>query len=125
MSLNIIQDFIPAGRRNRPGTANPIRYITIHNTGNANKGANAKAHASYLKSDTANNMPVSWHYTVDSQGAYQHLPDAEIGYHAGDGAGPGNRQRNSYEQRRRYSQGDRQRGRADRRAVQTPRYFNG
>ena len=34
---------------------------------------------------------VSWHYTVDDHSIYQHLPDGERGYHAGDGgSGPGN-----------------------------------
>jgi len=32
--------------------------------------------------------PVSWHYTVDDNGVYQHLPENIIGYHAGDGLRP-------------------------------------
>jgi N-acetylmuramoyl-L-alanine amidase len=47
-----------------------MRYVTIHNTGNSNMGANAKNHASYVKSNGAANIPVSWHYTVDESGAY-------------------------------------------------------
>jgi len=90
--MNIVQDFIPIGRKNRPGLKNPMNFITIHNTGNSNKGANAKAHASYVKSDAAADAPVSWHYTTDDGGAYQHLPDNETAYHAGDGNGPGNKQ---------------------------------
>ena len=90
--MNIIQDFISAGRRNRPGRANPMRLITIHNTGNASKGAGAKSHAGYLKGDIAASLPVSWHYTVDCREIYQHLPDSEDAYHAGDGSGNGNRQ---------------------------------
>ena len=90
-SLNIIQDFIPVGRRNRPGRANPMRYVTIHETGNANRGAGARNHAGYLKNDAAN-IPVSWHYTVDDRETYQHLPETEDAFHAGDGAGAGNRQ---------------------------------
>ena len=44
-------------------------------------GADAAAHAA----------PVSWHYTVDDLSIYQHLPDGERAYHAGDGgSGPGN-----------------------------------
>ena len=92
MGIDIIEDFIPKGRRNRPGRANPMRYITIHNTGNAAPGADAKRHASYIKSDAAAGAPVSWHYTVDGHGAYQHLPDNEDAFHCGDGAGAGNRQ---------------------------------
>ena len=90
--MTIIQDFIPKGRKNRPGKTNPMKYITIHNTGNTAKGSTAKSHASYIKGDTAANAPVSWHYTVDEAGAYQHLPDNETAYHAGDGSGLGNTQ---------------------------------
>jgi N-acetylmuramoyl-L-alanine amidase len=70
-----------------------MKYVTIHNTGNASKGAGAKNHASYVKGDTAANLPVSWHYTIDESSVYQHLPDNETAYHAGDGAnGTGNAQ---------------------------------
>lgn len=89
--MNIIQDFIPVGRGNRPGFAMTPKYITIHDTANKNKGANALMHAKYLKGDTAAKLPVSWHYTVDDQYIVQHLPLNEHGWHAGDGNGPGNR----------------------------------
>lgn len=82
---------IPAGNSNRPGGENPCRYITIHETGNHARGADAAAHASYLKSLQAERTAVSWHYTVDDGTIVQHLPDGERAYHAGDGAkGPGN-----------------------------------
>ena len=86
--MNIIQDLIPVGRINRPGRFNPCEYITIHETGNTSRGAGAKNHASYLKSV---NSKLSWHYTVDDKEIYQHLPDREDAFHAGDGSGPGNR----------------------------------
>ena len=87
----IQEDFIPAGRKNRPGKSNPDEYITIHETGNFSKGADAAAHASYVKSDSAANDYVSWHYTVDDHAIVQHIPDGETAYHAGDGKdGPGN-----------------------------------
>lgn len=89
--LGIQMDYIPAGRANRPGGSNPGTYITIHETGNAAKGADAAAHANYLKGDAAAKAMVSWHYTVDDHGIVQHLPDQETAYHAGDGAsGTGN-----------------------------------
>ncbi|MEG2858098.1 MAG: N-acetylmuramoyl-L-alanine amidase, partial [Clostridia bacterium] len=57
----------------------------------------ARAHAAYLK-DGAAEAKVSWHYTVDSDGAYQHLPDNESAFHAGDGrSGTGNSQSISME----------------------------
>lgn len=91
MNIPIIQDFIPVGRRNRPGYKLDPEYITIHDTANTQLGADAKAHAAYLKGDAAANAPVSWHFTVGN-GIYQHLPLNENGWHAGDGTnGPGNR----------------------------------
>ena len=85
----IKQSFIPVGRYNRPVHANPCNYITIHDTGNYDKGANAYRHSEYLKNPSTEE---SWHYTVDGNEIYQHLPDSESAYHAGDGAGKGNRQ---------------------------------
>ncbi|HZG81503.1 MAG TPA: N-acetylmuramoyl-L-alanine amidase [Brevibacillus sp.] len=89
--MNIIQDFIPAGRANRPGKQliGPI-YITIHETGNASAGADALAHARYLKGDSAASRSASWHFTVDDTNVVQHLPLSEVAWHAGDGNGPGN-----------------------------------
>lgn len=89
--LRIIQEFLPTGADNRPGGSNPDTYITIHETGNFAKGADAAAHAAYLRGSSAQAAPVSWHYTVDDHSIYQHLPDGERAYHAGDGgSGPGN-----------------------------------
>lgn len=90
--MNIIQDFIPVGRRNRPGTKlTGPKYITIHDTANPVKGADALMHARYLKGDDAANRPASWHFTVDDQRVVQHLPLDEVAWHAGDGSkGPGN-----------------------------------
>lgn len=67
------------------------KYITIHETANTSKGANAKAHANLLYSGNQSRV-ASWHFTVDDREIYQHLPTNEIGYHAGDGGGSGNRQ---------------------------------
>ena len=68
------------------------KYITIHNTANESKGANAEMHARYLNNG-AGGRTVSWHYTVDDHEIIQHLPTNVNGWHAGDGAnGPGNRQ---------------------------------
>ena len=90
--VQIIQDLIPKGRRNRPGYRLDPKYITIHDTANTQSGADARAHAQYLKGSTAASLPVSWHFTVDDKVIIQHLPLSENGWHAGDGAkGPGNR----------------------------------
>ncbi len=79
--MNIIQDLIPKGRINRPGTANSCKYITIHDTGNKSVGADAAAHAKYLK---GLKKKTSWHYTVDDKCIYQHLPEREKSYHTSD-----------------------------------------
>ena len=85
--------YISADRKNRPGGSVRKKWITIHETGNFAKGADAAAHGSYLDSDAAEQKRVSWHYTVDDHAVIQHLPDHEPAYHAGDGGmGTGNRE---------------------------------
>ncbi|OLP64883.1 N-acetylmuramoyl-L-alanine amidase XlyA precursor [Bacillus pumilus] len=86
--VQIYQDFISLGNGNRPGYAMTPLYVTVHNTANTSKGANAKNHAAYVKRATTE---VSWHFTVDDHEIYQHLPVNENGWHAGDGHGDGNR----------------------------------
>lgn len=85
--VKIIQDYISKSNGNRPGNYMKPLYITVHNTANTAKGANAASHAAFVKrSSTA----VSWHFTVDENCIYQHLPLNENGWHAGDGRGTGN-----------------------------------
>ena len=90
--IAIQEHIISGGRKNRTERdTNPDTYITIHETGNAAKGADAAAHGAYLDSAAGEDDLVSWHYTVDDHAIVQHLPDYETAYHAGDGkAGPGN-----------------------------------
>jgi N-acetylmuramoyl-L-alanine amidase len=73
------------------------QYITIHST--ANRGASAYNHAQLLqrKGIRSRNNPrfgrsgwVTWHYSVDDRGAWQHLLASEQGDHA-DYGGPGDR----------------------------------
>lgn len=92
MNINIIQDFIPQGKRNRPGYNLVPKYVTIHNTANPNAGA--KAHADYIKTKECEDRLASWHFSVDNGTTiYQHLPLNENAWHCGDGAsGTGNRQ---------------------------------
>jgi hypothetical protein len=68
-----------------------IKYIVVHNTGNSAATAGDESHASYMQNvENADKDYVSWHITVDSDSATQHLPFNEVGYHAGDGNGSGN-----------------------------------
>ncbi|TGD72194.1 DUF1353 domain-containing protein [Mangrovimicrobium sediminis] len=83
--VNIIQDYIPTSLPTRPQTPLTASYITIHNTDNTTSGANAAAHNRYVRSEDAVKRMVSWHYTVDDKGVYQHLPTDEVGFHASRG----------------------------------------
>ncbi|MGM0814948.1 MAG: peptidoglycan recognition protein family protein [Bacillota bacterium] len=85
--VKIIQAYIPKHNRNRPGNVMKPLYITVHNTSNTARGADAASHAAFVARSSTG---VSWHYTVDDQVIYQHLPLNENGWHAGDGRGTGN-----------------------------------
>jgi murein DD-endopeptidase MepM/ murein hydrolase activator NlpD len=85
--LNVLQEPIPFGHSNRPGTPITPRFITIHNTDNAGRGADARAHGRYLLGADARRRRVSWHYTVDDRCVVQSLPASEVGWHAATGAG--------------------------------------
>ena len=81
--IQVITDLVPEDNLNRTHIQREIRYVVIHETGNPNVGANAQAHGTYIKQGAQDRM-VSWHYTVDDQIIYHHLPDDEVGWHAGD-----------------------------------------
>lgn len=90
--MRIIPDLLPD---DHPLTRLPMtpRYITVHDTANPARGANAEMHGRYLRSQEAIDREVSWHFTVDDHEIRQHLPLDRNGWHAGDGwDGPGNRQ---------------------------------
>jgi N-acetylmuramoyl-L-alanine amidase len=95
--MEIKQKLIPANNKEtRPGLALNPNYITIHETDNTNKGADADAHARLQVSGNSRN--ASWHYTVDDHEIWQSIPDDEVAWHAGDGKnGPGNRKSLSIE----------------------------
>lgn len=70
------------------GFNNQKKTITVHQTGNTSKGADAKAHAKLqLKGNSRN---ASWHYQVDNLEIIQSFEDDAQCFHAGDGRGPGN-----------------------------------
>lgn len=62
-----------------------IKYIVIHETDNTRVGADAKSHSDFLK--YSNTISTGWHYTVDSEKIYHHMPDNEIAYHAASRVG--------------------------------------
>lgn len=69
------------------GTNNPCKYITVHQTGNTSRGANAQAHANLQSRRT---LQETWHWTVDDTQAIQSYPHYFQLWHAGDGGGSGN-----------------------------------
>jgi N-acetylmuramoyl-L-alanine amidase/Penicillin-insensitive murein endopeptidase len=86
--LNLEENLIPKGRTNRPGTANSLSFITIHNTDNTDAGADARAHGNFVKNTgyyiyNGSKNWVSWHYTVDDKRIVKHLPIEEKAFHAG------------------------------------------
>lgn len=80
--VNIKQKFIPQNTNARSGYAMAPQFITIHNTANTSRGADAASHASYLQNSGKNNY-VSYHFVVDDKEAYQLLPCTEVAWHAG------------------------------------------
>lgn len=93
----VVIDIVQKGNPEvRPGTAMKPEYQTIHNTGNNGRGANAKAHNTYLhnqsKLPVKDTTHVSWHTTIDEDYIYIHIPFDETAWHCGDGAnGTGNK----------------------------------
>jgi N-acetylmuramoyl-L-alanine amidase len=91
--LNLETDHIPVGKKNRSGKKIEVEYLTVHNTDNDNKGADAHAHAKFVKNTGYYVLPsgkrhyVSWHYSVDDIRIVNHLPVKERAIHAGSTAG--------------------------------------
>ncbi|WP_112181367.1 peptidoglycan recognition protein family protein [Paraliobacillus zengyii] len=90
--VNIIKQLVPSSIVNKRsyGYGNPVNYITVHQTGNANKGADAEAHANIQSK--LNPREASWHYSVDDKESYQSFEDEVKCWAATDGQGPGNTQ---------------------------------
>ena len=77
----VVTQLLPEGHTARLGVLRKIKTIVIHETDNTARGADAAAHASFMLGNDERN--VSWHYTVDKDEIYHHLPDNEIAFHAG------------------------------------------
>lgn len=74
-------------KRTFAGT-NPCDGITVHETANTSKGADAQAHANL---QSRYGVGGSWHATADDQEVIESYKDTAQCWHAGDGAGPGNK----------------------------------
>lgn len=85
--MNIINRILPSSHSLRKGTTKfTPKYITLHETANTSKGADALQHAKYLENG-AGGRNVSWHFTCDDQRIVQHLEETVTGKHAGTSAG--------------------------------------
>ena len=86
MALKVRQQLI-SNLKNTSGTGNPGTYLTIHQTDNWAKGANAAAHANL---QSRKGSSATWHWQVDDKEAVQSYAENVKCWHAGDGAGKGN-----------------------------------
>lgn len=87
MTLTIKKQLSPTRPMvNGYGYGNKKKFLTIHQTGNTNKGANAQMHAN-LQSRV---YGASWHWQVDDKEAIQSFEHTYRCWHASDGRGDGN-----------------------------------
>ena len=87
--MDVIESLIPISNA-RPGIKlTQFRGVTIHNTGNYNKGAGARRHKDYMHND-GKKTKSGFHYVVDDSEIYRVIPEDEVAWHAGDGRGAGN-----------------------------------
>ncbi len=84
MTLNIRQQLVSSRTQTSAGV-NARKYITIHETANTGRGADAQAHAK-LQSN-GNSRSASWHWQVDDKEAIQSFPHTVRCWHAGNTKG--------------------------------------
>lgn len=82
LTMKII-DMTKHNNKNHYSGLNPKKYITIHQTGNTKKGANAIAHGKLI----ANGYHATWHYTVDDKNIVKHFNEDVQCWHCGDKKG--------------------------------------
>ena len=86
-ALNLNEELIARGRDNRPGTRINPTSVTLHNTDNDDRGANADRHSRFVRETgfyllNGAKRQVSWHFTVDDAQVVKQLPLNELAYHA-------------------------------------------
>lgn len=89
--VKVKRDILDQSLSNVPNRKMTPKYITVHNTANTSKGANAEMHVRYQHNGSGGRQ-ASWHYQVDDKEIWQTLEDNQQGWHAGDGKGNGNTQ---------------------------------
>lgn len=60
----------------------PVKSVTVHNTGNPSKGAGARNHLQYLhNNENSGARDIGYHFVVDDRNIIQCLPINEVTYH--------------------------------------------
>jgi N-acetylmuramoyl-L-alanine amidase len=90
--IPVIVNIVPKGNfRVRPAySMSKPKSIAIHNTGNADKGADAEVHNRLLHNQAKLGNQAryaSYHFVVDEHSIYQNIPLDESAWHTGDGSG--------------------------------------
>lgn len=80
--IPVVEELILEDSDRRPNINREIKWIVVHETDNRSSSATAKNHSNFLLND--HSQVNSWHYTVDESMIVHHLPDHEVGWHAGD-----------------------------------------
>lgn len=80
--IPVVEELILEDSERRPNINREIKWIVVHETDNRSSSATAKNHSNFLLND--HSQVNSWHYTVDESMIVHHLPDHEVGWHAGD-----------------------------------------
>ena len=79
MKTGVVRTWIPLEK---------VESVTVHNTGNASKGAGARNHFNYLHNvENSGERYVGYHFAVDDRNIYQCLPLDEVSYHCGEREG--------------------------------------
>lgn len=78
--------------RKLSGGSGKVQYVTIHNTDDIEEARGTNDAEQYTRATWPNaNMGDSRvHYFIDETDCWQNLREDEVGWHAGDGRGPGN-----------------------------------
>ena len=84
--LDIIENIAPKENENRDGRIRKKEYITVHDTGDADKTHNAFFWSETVKNEywEMGKYECSYQYVTGEDGIYHNIPDDEIAYHAGD-----------------------------------------